>query len=124
MNFINNQGSNTHLASLLENLKGCEKAFFATAFLKVSGLNKLIRPLKEFLKSGNQITIIAGQNFAITEPTALHSLRKLFKTFPSSKLYLARADAANSIFHPKLYLFKAKKNCCIISGSANIIEGD
>lgn len=91
--------------------------------MKISGLNKLIQTIKDFLKSGGHISIIAGQNFALTEPEALHLLRKLFQTYPTSKLYLAKANSASSIFHPKLYLFKSKNDCCIISGSANITEG-
>ncbi|MDI9339116.1 MAG: phospholipase D-like domain-containing protein [Sediminibacterium sp.] len=123
MKFLANNKSDNHLTVLTDNLKLYDEAFFAVAFLKISGLNKLIQTIKEFLKSGGQITIIAGQNFALTEPEALHTLRKLFLTYPTSKLYLAKANSANSVFHPKLYLFKSKNDCCIISGSANITEG-
>lgn len=123
MKFLANTKSANHLTVLTDNLKLYDEVFFAVAFLKVSGLNKLIQTIMEFLKSGGQITIIAGQNFALTEPEALHTLRKLFLTSPTSKLYLAKADSVNSIFHTKLYLFKYKSDCCIISGSANITGG-
>lgn len=123
MKFLANNKTNNHQATITDNFKLYDEAFFAVAFLKVSELNKLIQILKEFLKSGGQISIIAGQNFALTEPDALQTLRKLFQTYPTSKLYLAKANSVNSVFHLKLYLFKSKNDCCIISGSANITEG-
>jgi len=123
MKFLANSKTGNHLKTLTENLEQYDEAFFAVAFLKVSGLTKLIQTLKKFLKSGKRISIIAGQNFALTQPEALHTLRKLFQIYPTSKIYLAKANSANSVFHPKLYLFKSKNVCCIISGSANITEG-
>jgi len=123
MKFLTNAKSDNHLITLTSNLKHYDEAFFAVAFLKASGLTKLLPTVKEFLKSGGQISIIAGQNFALTEPEALHILRKLFQIYPTSKLYLAKANSASSVFHPKLYLFKLNNECCIISGSANITEG-
>ena len=123
MKFLTNNKTDNHLTTLTDNLKLYDEAFFAVAFLKVSGLSKLIQTIKEFVKSGGQISIIAGQNFALTQPEALHTLRNLFLIYPTSKLYLAKANSATSVFHPKLYLFKSKNDCCIISGSANITEG-
>lgn len=123
MKFLANGKADNHLKTLMENLEQYDNAFFAVAFLKVSGLTKLIPTLKKFLKSGKRISIIAGQNFALTEPEALHTLRKLFQLFPTSKIYLAKANSASNVFHPKLYLFKSKNDCCIISGSANITDG-
>lgn len=119
----NQKKSDNHLTAIVGNLKLYNQAFFAVAFLKNSGLEFLIKPIKDFLKSGGQLTIIAGQHFALTEPKALHWLRKIFKSYPTSKLYLAKATSADSVFHPKLYLFKSNKDCCMISGSANITKG-
>lgn len=124
MKFLANiNKTENHLATITENLKVHDQAFFAVAFLKTSGLNNLIKPFKDFLKSGGQLTIVVGQNFALTEPNALHELRNLFKPFPTSKLFLAKANVATNVFHPKLYLFKSQKDCCVISGSANITKG-
>ena len=124
MKFLANiNKTENHLATITENLKVHDQAFFAVAFLKTSGLNILIKPFKDFLKSGGQLTIVVGQNFALTEPNALLELRNLFKPFPTSKLFLAKANVATNVFHPKLYLFKSQKDCCVISGSANITKG-
>lgn len=124
MEFLANiNKTENHLATITEKLKVHDQAFFAVAFLKTSGLNNLAEPIKDFLKSGGQLIIVAGQNFALTEPKALHELRNLFKPYPTSKLFLAKANAATNLFHPKLYLFKSQKDCCVISGSANITKG-
>lgn len=123
MKFLANSKTENHFTTIKDNLKNHDEAFFAVAFLKISGLSKILPTIKDFLKTGGQIQIIAGQNFALTEPEALHTLRKLFNLFPNSKVYLAKANAAKKVFHPKLYLFKSKNKCCIISGSANITEG-
>ena len=119
----NHKKSDNHLTTIIENLKVYDQVFIAVAFLKNSGLDLLTKPIKDFLKASGQLTIIAGQNFALTEPKALHGLRNIFKSYPTSKLYLAKASSADSVFHPKMYLFKSNKDCCIISGSANITKG-
>lgn len=124
MEFISNFNErNNHLKIVKDCLKIYNKAFFATAFLKMSGLNNLYKAIKDFLKKGGELTIIAGQNFALTEPNALKKIRKLLKPYPKSKLFLAKADSQNIIFHPKIYFFLNDKNACIITGSANITSG-
>jgi len=124
MNFIANiNKSNNHLTAIAQKLKSSDQAYFAVAFLKTTGLNNISKSIKEFLKSGGKLTLIAGQNFALTEPKALKYLRKLFQSYPTSKLFLAKANSANIVFHPKLYLFNSKNNSSIISGSANITQG-
>ena len=114
---------NNHLKIIEDCLKSYNKAFFATAFLKMSGLNNLSKSIKKFLKNGGELTFVAGQNFALTESKALKEIRKILKPYPKSKLYLANANSQNSVFHPKLYLFQNNNSACIISGSANITNG-
>ncbi|MBY0534900.1 MAG: hypothetical protein K2P88_03540 [Chitinophagaceae bacterium] len=119
----NHNESDNHLTTIIENLKFYDQLFIAVAFLKTSGVDLLTKPFKDFLKANGQLTLIAGQNFALTEPNALHELRNIFKSYPISKLYLAKASSPDSVFHPKMYLFKSDTHCCIISGSANITKG-
>jgi HKD family nuclease len=117
-----NQGI-SHEHAIIDSLKWCDKAYFAVAFLKYSGLELLLNDIKSCLKRGCAITIIAGQNFALTEPNAISALYKIFQSYPKSKLYLAKALSGSSVFHTKIYLFEKNKNCRIISGSANITNG-
>jgi HKD family nuclease len=124
MKFIANiDKTNNHLTTIERELETSEQSYFAIAFLKTSGLKILLKAIKKNLKSGGKLTIVAGQNFALTEPKALKELRKLFQSHPTSKLYLEKANTQNNIFHPKLYLFETKNNTSIISGSANITQG-
>jgi len=124
MKFLANiDKENNHLTTIVNRLKVCEEAYFAVAFLKISGLNHLMKPFKDFLNAGGKLVIIAGQNFALTEPTALHEIRKFINPFPTSQLFLAKANSVDNVFHPKLYLFKSKNSCCVISGSANLTQG-
>ncbi len=124
MKFIANiDKTNNHLTTIERELETSEQAYFAIAFLKISGLKNLLKAIKKNLKSGGQLTIVAGQNFALTEPKALKELRKLFQSYPTSKLYLEKTNIQNNVFHPKLYLFKTKNKTSIISGSANITQG-
>lgn len=124
MHFLaNNNEANNHLTALSKKLSICNEACFAVAFLKISGLVILSKPILKFLKAGGTLTIVVGQNFALTEPKALKEVRKMFRPYPESKIYLAKANSQDSVFHPKLYLFKSKKGCSIISGSANITRG-
>ena len=124
MRFLANiNETNNHCVVLSEKLKQSDEAYFAVAFLKMSGLTILSKPLIGFLKSGGKLTVVVGQNFALTEPKALLEFRNMFRSYPKSKIYLAKANSKDSVFHPKLYLFKSKKSCSIISGSANMTKG-
>lgn len=119
----NNDASKNHFTVISECIQKYNSIYIAIAFLKESGLKNLIDEVRKALSAGKEIKIIAGQNFALTEPNALKILRKTFESHPSAKLYLSRFKAAINIFHPKIYLFKSNKDCCIISGSANLTQG-
>lgn len=93
------------------------------AFLKESGLNMILPSIKIALKSKVRINIIAGQNFALTEPEALHTLRNLFIDSDKAKLFIAKYNLSGTVFHPKLYLFQNENDCTILAGSANMTEG-
>ena len=120
---FNNGAGDDHLAAITENLKKCDRAYFAVAFLKCSGLKKLLSSLELFLNKNGILTIVAGQNYALTEPKALFKLYELFSRNKTSKLYLFKLGSGKEIFHPKLYLFESKSGCKIIAGSANFTNG-
>ena len=124
MKFLANfNPTNNHLTEISKSLENYTAAYFAVAFLKMSGFTNLSKQFNRFLEKGGCLKIITGQYFALTEPKALYALKNLFKKFPNAKLYLAKTDIASSVFHPKLYLFKSIEGCRIISGSANLTQG-
>lgn len=121
--FISNNNTANHLDVILQNFEEADEIWMATAFLKSSGLNLLFSSIKKHIQQNKPIHIIAGQNFGLTEPEALRKLFDEFGTHPKAKFYLDKAEGNQSIFHPKLFLFKKGSNGIIISGSANITKG-
>ena len=123
MEFITNNNNNNHAKVIDPLIRNSDEVYIAVAFLKMSGLNELLSSIKYLLNARKKISIIAGQNFGLTEPDALDNLRKLFLKNDSAKLYLANALNTTLVFHPKLYLFCSGTNVTIITGSANITRG-
>lgn len=121
--FISNNNSSNHLKVILNYLEDADEIWLATAFLKMSGLNLLLPHIKKHIKLNKPIHIIAGQNFGLTEPEALRKLYDDFGTYTNAKFYLDKAEGNQSIFHPKLFIFKKDSKGFIISGSANITKG-
>jgi len=123
MQFISNQNKPNHYSVVSTLLKGADEVWIATAFLKKSGLSKIVLEIKELLQKGTSINIIAGQHFALTEPAALYLLKDIFDKYPNSRLHIAHAIKKNQVFHPKLFLIKKGKRVNVVSGSSNITEG-
>jgi HKD family nuclease len=121
--FISNNSNSNHLAYILQNFEEADEIWMATAFLKMSGLNLLLPSIKKHLKLNKAIHIIAGQNFGLTEPGALRKLYDEFGNNSKAEFYLDKAEGSQSVFHPKLFIFKNESKGIIISGSANITKG-
>lgn len=121
--FISNNNSSNHLTAILKHFEEAEEVWMATAFLKMSGLNLLLSSIKKHIKQNKPIHIIAGQNFGLTEPEALRKLYDEFGGYSKAKFYLDKAEGSQSIFHPKLFIFKKDSKGIIVSGSANITKG-
>lgn len=120
---IYNSDKSSHLDYILELFEEAEQIWMATAFLKNSGLNLIQPSIKRHLRNKGSISILAGQNFGLTDPEALRQLHKLAKKNPLLNLRLDLASEKNSVFHPKLFLFKMGEKVRMISGSANLTRG-
>lgn len=120
---VSNCTETNHLSILKKLFKEADEIWLATAFFKMSGLNLLLPLIKKHIKKDLDITIIAGQNFGLTEPEALKTLFTLFQSKLNANLFLDRALDKNIVFHPKLFLFKKGDVATIISGSSNITKG-
>jgi HKD family nuclease len=122
MKLITNHSNTNHYQALKNLLQDADEVFLATAFLKTSGLNKLFTTIEALVIAEKKVRLIAGQNFALTEPSALHRLRALFINSNNCKLYLAHANNPKEIFHPKLSLIRKGTKAYILSGSSNITD--
>lgn len=123
MEFLINHANQNHQSRILELLQESDEVLLATAFLKESGLSKLYKGIESKVKSGKSVVVIAGQNFALTEPKSLYRLRELFSKSNNCKVFLAHADRPSEVFHPKITLFKQGEKGFILTGSANITGG-
>lgn len=120
---IFNDDTSNHLEYLLKCFENADEVYIATAFFKMSGLNLLLPSIKKHLKASKSISIIAGQNFGLTDPEALRAIFTLFEEKVNANLFLDKAEQRTNIFHPKLFLFKSGEKGVIVSGSANITRG-
>lgn len=124
MKLLNNLSEKqSHMKELCACLKTAQKAYISVAFLKMSGLDLIMGALETFFSNNGEIHIIAGLNFGLTEPEALTHLLNVLENYPASKLYLYETKSAESVFHPKMYLFETDKCGKIILGSANMTKG-
>ena len=113
MKVISNHSDQTHSISIDRLLASSDEAIICVAFLKLSGLNKIIDKLKT--KIGKCLFYI-GTDFYLTEPTAL---RKLFSN--GHTVFITKKDKCT--YHPKIFYFKRNNNISIIIGSANLTSG-
>jgi HKD family nuclease len=120
---ISNSNKTNHLDYILKYLAIADEVWIATAFLKNSGLALLLPAIRKHVLTKKPIQIIAGQNFGLTEPEALKTIHGLFNKQINACLYLNKADDKQSIFHPKLFVFRLGNKGIIITGSANITNG-
>lgn len=122
MRIISNHTNQNHLNSLVTLIQNADEVLMAVAFVKQSGLTKIVSALEKIIERKGKVALVAGQNFGLTEPKALYTLRELFQRTTNAKLFLAHAEKANEIFHPKLYMIRKQDKGFIISGSANLTE--
>ena len=121
MRLITEEGQ--HEKHIVEHLQKSNVVNIAVAFLKKSGLQFLHEHILTSLKKGSDITIVAGLNFAQTEPVALKEVWELANKHENCKLYLALPKNKQQIFHPKIYHFITATNVTLIIGSANFTSG-
>ncbi len=95
-------------------LGGSDSVRIASAFVRQSGVDEL-RLLQRPVR---RLQVIAGTDFGLTQVEALEALH----TPPDRecRLYYAREDAEEGVFHPKLYLGTAGPNFIAVVGSSNL----
>lgn len=121
MNLITSKSQHEKL--VIDCMRNSDAIRIAVAFLKQSGLNILRKHIITALDNGVDIIIVAGLDFAQTEPSALRELWNLCNKYKNLSLYMALPTNKGSVFHPKFYYFKKQNEGNVIIGSANFTSG-
>lgn len=100
------------LATLISELKQCDRFWFSVAFVTNSGIQVLIQTLKELEDKNISGEILVSQYLNFTQPDALRRLLK----FKNIKLKINTEDS----FHSKGYLFQNSNLYTLIVGSSNL----
>lgn len=108
---INNQNV-TMLDCLKNSIANADEIMMNVAFIRDSGLKKLIEPLAEAQQSGKSVKILTSDYMNVTEPNALYRLAD----YSGVRLF----DNPKRSFHPKTYIFKTGENYQVFIGSSNI----
>ena len=114
---ITNNSFSSHYTLLEEILPSAEEVYISVAFLKSSGVNKLLTHFKK----AKEVRILTGTNFGITDPEALSKILNI----PKPLNITGYVNKLNSkvVFHPKMYLVRSGETAHIIIGSANLTNG-
>lgn len=98
----------------------------AVAFLKYSGVKAIEESLLTSLDKGAHFELIAGLDFKTTDPKAMKFFIDLKNKYPFVNFFCYGDKGENRndvIFHPKIYLFRNKKETISIVGSTNLTKG-
>ena len=109
-----------HSKILAELLRETEHLECMVAFAKTSGLQLILKELKEGLRKGLSARFAIGLDFCLTEPALLRKIFHLSGQHRFLKLYISDSSAT---FHPKIYAFSSNSGCTVMIGSANLTGG-
>ncbi len=119
---LSNYTTKRHCARLNEWLRESEDVFIAVAFLKFTGLDRVLPDLEKLLQRGDRLTMIIGTDFWLTEPRALWALWKLKRKGHLFELRMFE-PSVGSTYHPKYYRFHKGDETVAVVGSANLTKG-
>lgn len=109
----------TVVASLRNNLRGCDEFIFSVAFITQNGLILLKEVLEELAQKGIRGKILTTNYLDFTQPKALEDLMKM----PNVDVRMHYLEKGNRIgFHTKGYIFRYGENYKAIIGSSNLTD--
>jgi len=85
----------------------------AMAFVRKSGVEAISSDLQAFKARGGKLKLIFGEDFNLTDSSALEYLHTLNADM---KVYLSR----KGVYHPKIWMFKLIGKWVIVIGSSNL----
>ena len=97
-----------------------DKLDIAVAWVRASGMSYLTQQLTNFLRGGGEVSIVVGIDLLNTTREGLEALLAL-EPHGCCETYVYHNEA-QSVFHPKLYLFRNEEEARLIVGSNNITE--
>jgi HKD family nuclease len=92
----------------------------AVAWVRASGMAYLSQPLVGFLRHGGKLSVIVGIDLENTTKQGLEALLDL-EEHGTCEIFVYHNEA-NSVFHPKLYLWRNEEEARLIVGSNNITQ--
>ncbi len=103
-------------SAIQDNLMDCDEFIISSAFIRQSGVTKLLNEFKYLKDHDVKGKILTTDYFYVTEPKAL----KMLDAFDNIEVKLYHAD--NEGFHTKGYIFKKDNFHKAIVGSSNLTQ--
>lgn len=120
LRLIDNRLDDETLASVLNRLlPRATVVSIHVAYLRESGVALVREVITEFVRRGGQLRVLAGGDFAQTEPNALLFFRQLGG---QCAVKLVSSSGVEG-FHPKCYLIYTDTTAILIVGSSNFTRG-
>lgn len=118
--FVSNkpQDGKKVISSIEDELLRCEEFQISVAFVTMGGITPLLLALKELEKKGVPGKILTTNYLNFSEPRALEKLNEL----TNIELRMYDAEAADTGFHTKGYIFRKDETYRIITGSSNLTK--
>ena len=104
---------------LKESFKTAKSIDIIVSFLMKSGVELILKDLKEAIDRGVKVRILTGNYLKITQPEALYLLKGQLKDKVDLRFY----NVPNKSFHPKSYMIHNEQDSEIYIGSSNISYG-
>lgn len=113
-----------NMASILSSaIRESEDVRVAVAFISQSGLDAIRSSIETNLRAGGHIEFLVGLDMYITEPRALRTIYDLSHKNTNVAVYCHASFSPETIYHPKLYLFRTSDRVTSIIGSSNLTIG-
>jgi len=120
MQLIDNRRDDETLAEHLRRLlPSATEVLIHVAYLRQSGVALLREVLTELVGRGGKLRVLAGGDFAQTEPDAL----RFFRELPGDCQVRLISSSGVGGFHPKSYLLYAGDRATLVVGSSNFTDG-